>query len=325
MKEIVHQIIVEGINRNASDIHFIPSAGSVHLKMRMEGQIEKIEQLDMETYEKIIAYLKFVSGLNVSERKRSQSGMLEFLHEDIHYHIRLSTLPQSVGSEAVVMRLLKAEFTSGHRVDNRQLYAMMKLSHGLILITGPTGSGKSTLMYHLLTNARDELSRQIITIEDPVEQTLNETIQVNVNEKAGITYRDSFKAILRCDPDIIMIGEIRDEETAKQVINAALSGHLVLSTLHASNSIGAIERLLEMGINQSEIKQAVQLITNQRLIKMDAGRRLVIEMLDHEQIEHYLKTAELKRFISLDEQIDDLYQSASISLAELEKYRVVLQ
>ncbi|GGB04856.1 type II/IV secretion system protein [Macrococcus hajekii] len=323
MKEIVEEIIAGGIRRQASDIHFIPSSGVVFLKMRLDGQIELIDQMEIDDYEKMLAYMKFVSNLNVSERKKSQSGMLEHIFEGKLYHIRLSTLPQSVGSEAIVLRILKAEFTAHHLLENHLLYAMMKLSHGLILITGPTGSGKSTLMYHLLAYARDQLNRQIITIEDPVEQTLSGTIQVNVNDKAGITYRNSFKAILRCDPDIIMIGEIRDEETAKQVINAALSGHLVLSTLHASHSLGAVERLLEMGVQKSEIRQAVQLITNQRLVKYSAGRQLVLEFLSQSQIHSYLEHKKIADYITLDQQIEDLYRDSTIPLSELEKHRVV--
>lgn len=323
MKEKVDEIISAGIKSQASDIHFVPSAERVFLKMRIEGVMESISTLDLATYEKILAYLKFVSQLNVSERKSSQSGMLQVTHEDTLYHIRISTLPQSVGSEATVLRLLKAEFSARPMLDNELLFQMMKLSHGLILITGPTGSGKSTLMYHLLAYARDKLQKQIITIEDPVEQTLHETIQVNVNEKAGITYRSSFKAILRCDHDIIMIGEIRDEETAKQVINAALSGHLVLSTLHANNCTGAVERLLEMGNNPSEIKQAVQLITNQRLIKMHSGRELLLEMLNQQQVEDYLSEKAVTHFSPIAEQLETLYHSQQITLAELEKHRVV--
>ncbi|ULG71093.1 competence type IV pilus ATPase ComGA [Macrococcus brunensis] len=323
MKEKVDEIISAGIKRQASDIHFVPSAEHIYLKMRIEGVIERISTMDHTTYEKILAYLKFVSQLNVSERKTSQSGMLQVTHEDTLYHIRISTLPQSVGSEAAVLRLLKAEFSAEPLIDNELLFQMMKLSHGLILMTGPTGSGKSTLMYHLLAYARDKLQKQIITIEDPVEQTLHETIQVNVNEKAGITYQSSFKAILRCDPDIIMIGEIRDDETAKQVINAALSGHLVLSTLHANNCTGAIERLMEMGNNPSEIKQAVQLITNQRLIRMRTGRELVLEMFNQQQVEEYFSNQAVDHYISIAEQLETLYHSQQITLSELEKHRVV--
>ncbi|TDM13145.1 competence type IV pilus ATPase ComGA [Macrococcus lamae] len=325
MEQIVNQIIVNSIERHASDIHFIPCREHVQLKLRIEGEMHFVESLDISHYERILAYLKFVSRLDVSDKKKSQSGIVIITHSDQQYHIRVSTLPQSIGTEAAVLRILKAQFSSRIIENTELLYGTMKLSHGLILITGPTGSGKSTLMYNLLNFARKTLNRQIITIEDPVEQLLEDTIQISVNDKADITYQNSFKAILRCDPDIIMIGEIRDELTAKQVINASLSGHLVLSTLHASNTPGAVERLLEMGIKPSELKQAVKLITSQRLIKSGISRKLVIETLTSEQIKQLLTGVPITAFNSLLEQIQRMYDEQLITTEELEKFRVVNQ
>ncbi len=322
MEQIVNQLIKDSINKNASDIHFIPCRNQVQLKLRVDGDMHSVDSLTHDHYERILAYLKFVSRLDIADKKKAQSGVVVIDHEAHLYHIRVSTLPQSTGTEAAVLRILKAQFTSRFIENTELLYDTMKLSHGLVLITGPTGSGKSTLMYNLLSYARQTLNRQIITIEDPVEQVLEDTIQISVNEKADITYQNSFKAIMRCDPDIVMIGEIRDELTAKQVINASLSGHLVLSTLHASDTPGAVERLLEMGIKESELKQAVMLITSQRLIKSKNGRRLVIETLTSSQIKELLAGKQLSAFNPLIEQIKAMYEHDLISTEELEKFHV---
>lgn len=322
MKEIVDQIISNAVEENASDIHFIPSKDVVYIRCRIDGEMNNVDTMTKALYEKMLSYIKFVSNLDVAERKKSQSGMMEYPTENGLYHVRISTLPQTIGSEAAVLRLIKAHFDSQSLSYLNKLKQMMKLSSGLILLTGPTGSGKSTLMYALLTYARDELNRQIITIEDPVEQLLDRTIQISVNEKADITYQQSFKSILRCDPDIIMIGEIRDSMTAKQVMNAALSGHLVLSTLHASDTIGAVERLIEMGIHQSELKQSVNLITSQRLVMKEIERDLVIESMTNQQLKQLLNGQKVEGLNSLKQQIVKLYEQKEISLSELEKYYV---
>lgn len=320
MKEIVEEMIIKAIEEKASDIHFIPSKEQVYIRSRIEGEMKNVESIEKEQYEKMLSYMKFVSNLDVAERKKSQSGMMEVSTADGLYHIRVSTLPQTIGSEAAVLRLLKAHFDTKPVIAFEGLKQMMKLTSGLILITGPTGSGKSTLLYSLLTYARDQLNRQIITIEDPVEQWLDRTVQISVNEKADITYQQSFKSILRCDPDIIMIGEIRDSSTAKQVINAALSGHLVLSTLHASDTTGAVERMLEMGIHQSELRQSVNLITSQRLIMKTTGRDLVVETMTSQQLNRVLNGQKIEGQLTLKNQMMTLFKQKEISLNELEKY-----
>lgn len=166
----------------------------------------------------------------------------------------------------------------------------MNKKQGLILFTGPTGSGKSTLMYQMVLYAHEELNLNVISIENPVEQLIKGITQVSINKKAGIDYVNSFKAILRCDPDVILIGEIRDAEVAKCVIQASLSGHLVLSTMHSSNCKGAILRLLEMGVSVQEISQAINLISNQRLITNNKNQRqLVCEIINNNQIQYFFE------------------------------------
>ena len=165
----------------------------------------------------------------------------------------------------------------------------MKKKQGLLLFSGPTGSGKSTLMYQMVLYAHQKLNLNVISVEDPVEQILNGITQISVNEKAGINYESSFKAILRCDPDVILIGEIRDSTVAKYVIQASLSGHLVLSTMHANDCKGALLRLLEMGISVQELCQAINLISNQRLITTTTNYcQLVSELMFQSQINYFL-------------------------------------
>lgn len=319
MEQLLNQIIVEAIKANASDIHFIPER-EVQIKLRIRGNIQHYNQLKLVSYEKLLVYMKFSSHLDVSEKKSAQSGMMDFMYEENLYHIRVSTLPLSIGSEGCVLRILKAHFHET-QIQQVSLYDYMKLSHGLLLLTGPTGSGKSTLLYSLLNFAKTKLNKQIITIEDPVEQRLDGVYQVNVNPKAGIDYGSAFKAILRCDPDIIMIGEIRDKNVAKEVIQASLSGHLVLSTMHANDTFGAVERLIEMDITKSELTQAIKLITSQRLINTRNERRLIIEELTKSQIEKLINN-ECVQVHTLNDQLKEIYEANLIDISELEKFNV---
>lgn len=278
METLFKTIINDATISNATDIHFIPEKDdSIIVQMRVNGDNHLYDiHLDTQLYNRLLIYMKFISQLDVSERNKAQSG--QFIYEGtINLYLRISTIPLSLGIESCSIRLTP-QFFDGERMESRNqdfetIRNEMYQSEGLFLFTGPTGSGKSTLMYELLYDLKHNLNKHIITIEDPVEQTLDGVVQVSVNEKANITYQNSFKAILRCDPDVIMIGEIRDEITAKQVIQASLSGHLILSTMHARDNLGAIYRLLELGITKEQIKQGIACIANQRLVKQELGER----------------------------------------------------
>lgn len=241
-----------------------------------------------DIYEKLLIYMKFKANLDVSTHQIAQSGRYTYHAKSIFY-LRISTLPLSLGVESCVIRLIPQYFTSKREYkDFNDFKSLMNKKQGLILLTGPTGSGKSTLMYQLVLYAFQELNLNVITIENPVEQLLKGITQVSVNHKAGIDYVSSFKAILRCDPDVILIGEIRDAEVAKCVIQASLSGHLVLTTMHSSNCKGAILRLLEMGISVQEISQAINVISNQRLVTTTSNqRKLVCESITNNQIQYF--------------------------------------
>ena len=219
MKLLFQEIINKAISKNASDVHFIPSEDKVHIKFRVNDILETYEMFSNDIYEKLLIYMKFKANLDVSTHQIAQSGRYTYHAKSIFY-LRISTLPQYFTS--------KREYK-----DFNDFKSLMNKKQGLILLTGPTGSGKSTLMYQLVLYAFQELNLNVITIENPVEQLLKGITQVSVNHKAGIDYVSSFKAILRCDPDVILIGEIRDAEVAKCVIQASLSGHLVLTTMHS--------------------------------------------------------------------------------------------
>ena len=287
----------------------------------MNDRLETYEIFSNDIYEKLLIYMKFKANLDVSTHQVAQSGRYTYHAKSIFY-LRISTLPLSLGIESCVIRLIPQYFTSKREYkDFNDFKPLMNKKQGLILLTGPTGSGKSTLMYQLVLYAFQELNLNVITIENPVEQLLKGITQVSVNHKAGIDYVNSFKAILRCDPDVILIGEIRDAEVAKCVIQASLSGHLVLTTMHSSNCKGAILRLLEMGISVQEISQAINVISNQRLVTTTLNqRKLVCESITNNQIQYFLNITIRFPFNNLKEKLLSLSKEGLICEDVVEKY-----
>lgn len=318
MEASLNKILTAAVEQQASDIHFVPCKCNVLLKLRRLGDIEHYDTLNKDDFLKLLTYIKYICKLDVSERNKAQSGVVSYHINDFEYQLRASTLPQAIGVEALVIRMIPVNFKP-LAIHQQNLYDLIKVSSGFLLISGPTGSGKSTLLYTLLDKAINQLQRQVITIEDPVEQTLEGAIQINVNHKANITYKNSLKAILRCDPDIIMIGEIRDEDTAKHAISASLSGHLVIATIHASNAIGVVERLLEMGVQKNELLQSIHCIINQRLIRISDQRQLIFEILYQDEIIKYLSGHQLE-YDTLLKKITALYHEGQITKNEYEKY-----
>lgn len=319
MEKTLHTILNDAIEQNASDVHFIPSYDCVLIKMRINGDMHAYDHMALDVFEKLLSYLKFITHLDVSEKNKAQSGILTYQKDTLTYNVRTSTLPQSVGHEACVLRMIPAVFQQSMKIE-QSLLSLMHKGSGLILISGPTGSGKSTLMYQMLQYAVQRLNKQIISIEDPVEQRIEGMIQINVNVKANITYQNSLKAILRCDPDIIMIGEIRDAETAKNVVNASLSGHLVLTTIHANTCLGALHRLLEMGVTKVELEQCVEMILNQRLINTKDSRKRVYEQLNKKEAQCYLNDQSLSSYKPISLQLSEMLNNDLITTMEYERY-----
>lgn len=290
MKMLFQEIVNYAIKHTASDIHFIPTEHHTLIKLRINDQLINYDTLAHAIYKKLLVYMKFKSGLDVSTQQLAQSGRYTYKLQNMYY-LRFSTLPLSLGNESCVIRIVPQYFQQRRdSYEFKDFKHLMNKKQGLLLFSGPTGSGKSTLMYQMVMHAYQNLNLNVISIEDPVEQLLDGITQISVNEKAGINYTNSFKAILRCDPDVILIGEIRDAYIAKCVIQASLSGHLVLTTLHANDCKGALLRLLEMGVTVQELCQSINLISNQRLITTQTNtRELVCEVMNQNQVEYFFE------------------------------------
>ncbi|MDH9159976.1 competence type IV pilus ATPase ComGA [Staphylococcus succinus] len=290
MKLLFKNVINKAIDREATDVHFIPSEQEVYIKFRIQDNLILQDTIQLELYKKLLTYMKYQAGLDVSNHNTAQSGRYIYKMKQLFY-LRISTLPLSLGNESCVIRIIPQYFQKqSHGSSIKSLYSLMNKKQGLILFSGPTGSGKSTLMYHMVMYAKEQLDLNIITVEDPVEQLIKGVTQVSINEKAGINYETSFKAILRCDPDVILIGEIRDASIAKYVIQASLSGHLVLSTIHANDCKGALLRLREMNISVQEICQSIKSIINQRLVTtLQHNRQLIYEQLNQQDINYFFE------------------------------------
>lgn len=289
----MNQILNDSIEKRASDIHIYPhTSGDSFIKLRVGGHLSKYEQFSNREIEAIISLLKYNSNIDISRNKEPQSGRFVYKYNEKDYYLRVSTLPLNELNEGCVVRIFINELEdvdySIFEEDSKYINELSQRAYGLILFSGPTGSGKSTSMYKLASDLASR-DKQVITVEDPVEKKISSLIQMQVNEKAGINYDNALKSILRCDPDAMVIGEIRDYKTASQVITSSFSGHLVLSTIHAENSIGVINRLRDLNLSLEDIKQTVICIISQRLVTLTNGTRgLVTEILKKENIHEYI-------------------------------------
>lgn len=293
VKNLMNQILNDSIEKRASDIHIYPhTSGDSFIKLRVGGHLSKYEQFSNREIEAIISLLKYNSNIDISRNKEPQSGRFVYKYNEKDYYLRVSTLPLNELNEGCVVRIFINELEdvdySIFDEDSKYINELSQRAYGLILFSGPTGSGKSTSMYKLASDLASR-DKQVITVEDPVEKKISSLIQMQVNEKAGINYDNALKSILRCDPDAMVIGEIRDYKTASQVITSSFSGHLVLSTIHAENSIGVINRLRDLNLSLEDIKQTVICIISQRLVTLTNGTRgLVTEILKKEDIHEYI-------------------------------------
>jgi competence protein ComGA len=273
IEQLADRVITDAVRNKASDIHFLPRINDTLIQLRIGNKILPQFHIPKTECDRLISHFKFTASMDIGERRRPQSGSFSHLVDGNVIGLRLSTLPAS-NSESLVIRLLPQQQQipffqlSLFPVMTKKLMSLLQHAHGLIIITGPTGSGKTSTLYSLLHETSHQYHRNVITLEDPIEKHSDTVLQVQVNEKAGITYTIGLKAILRHDPDIIMVGEIRDAETAQIAVRAALTGHLVLSTLHTRDAKGAIFRLKEFGVNWLEIEQTLVAVTAQRLVEL---------------------------------------------------------
>lgn len=273
IEKLAERIITDDVRNHASDIHIVPRRKDTLIQFRLANKLIPRLYLPKEECDRLIAHFKFTASMDIGEKRRPQSGAYSYFINGKMVGLRFSTLP-SAHNESLVIRILQQqEQIPFYQISlfpkmTRKLLALLKHAHGLIIFTGPTGSGKTTTLYSLLNETSHLFNRNVITLEDPIEKENDLVLQVQVNEKAGVTYATGLKAILRHDPDIIMVGEIRDAETAEIAVRAALTGHLVLSTMHTRDAKGAIYRLLEFGVNLLEIEQTLVAITAQRLVEL---------------------------------------------------------
>ena len=270
--KLLGQIIEQAVHKRTSDIHIEPMENQVRIRFRVDGVLHEAMRHDISLHAALIARIKIVSGLDISEKRRPQDGRATSIVDRQEYDIRVSILPTVYG-EKVVMRLAKKKALTMDKKElgfpDDELAKFDKiLSHpnGMILVTGPTGSGKSTTLYTALNELNGE-GVNIITVEDPVEANVAGINQVQVNEKAGLTFSSALRSILRQDPDIIMIGEIRDQETAAIAVKASITGHLVVSTLHTNSAASTITRLADMEVENYLIADSVVGVIAQRLVR----------------------------------------------------------
>ncbi len=272
MVRLVNTIISQAIRMRASDIHIEPFDDKVRIRFRVDGTLREIMSTPVNTHGAIVARIKIMGKMNISERRIPQDGRIETKIDGSEIDMRISILP-TVHGEKVVIRLLDRsniildlEELGFNDVNMQRINKILSVPEGIILATGPTGSGKTTTLYTLLRKY-NRIDTNIITIENPVEYRLDGINQVQVNNKAGLTFASGLRSILRQDPDIVMVGEIRDNETAQIAIRAAITGHIVLSTLHTNDTASTLTRLVDMGIENYLVGTATVGILAQRLVK----------------------------------------------------------
>ncbi|OGV76792.1 MAG: hypothetical protein A3K19_17490 [Lentisphaerae bacterium RIFOXYB12_FULL_65_16] len=352
---LVNQILIEAVHQGTTDIHIEPFKEQCRVRYRIDGMLRTIPTPPgmLDLHDAIISRMKIMAGLNIAERRLPHDGRIRVNVGEEEFDLRVSILPTRFGEtmclrilnrEAIFLEMSQLGLGKGHEAILRQL---VHLPHGIVLVTGPTGSGKTTTLYAALAQVRNtNPDRKIITVEDPVEYELEGTSQIQMKSDIGLTFASGLRSILRHDPDIILVGEIRDGETAEIAIRAALTGHLVLSTLHTNDSVGAVNRLVDMGIEPYLVASALVASLAQRLVRRicphckyeqtDISRRLHSEIAQHMDIpvedvkawkgkgcmecDHtgYRGRVAIYEFFLLDEEIQDMV-SAHTQTSELRK------
>ncbi|MBU3189138.1 GspE/PulE family protein [Clostridium bowmanii] len=288
---ITNSLLKQAVNSGASDIHLEPFKYFAILRMRVDGILNEINQIPSSVYKSLCARIKIMANIDIATKLIPQDGKITENIDGTDYDFRVSSLPTMYGEKLVIRVLYKLEKfinldSLGFSFDKVQILKdILKLSHGMIVVAGPTGSGKSTTLYALL-NEINSKSKNIITIEDPIEYNMPRINQVNVNIKAGLTFSTGLRSILRQDPDVIMLGEIRDEETAQIAVRASITGHLVLSTLHTNDAVTSISRLIDMGIPSYLVADSLVVVLAQRLIRKLCCHCKIEHEITHDEFQH---------------------------------------
>lgn len=354
MKELATEVFTQAIKHQLDDIHLLPVGNEYIFYLRDINGLKELRRISDAIAEQFISYLKYQAGMDVGERRRPQSGSLTYeLSKLQNIELRLSVITNFKQKESMVIRLLhrSKKEQAGIRSmtyfpkDWQLLQQFLRYKSGLILFSGPVSSGKTSTMYALLRGRMKEKTLQIITMEDPVEYHEPLFLQTEINEKAGITYELLIKSCLRHHPDILLIGEIRDEMTAKMAIRAALTGHLILATVHAKDCSGVVARLLELGVSKTMLEQTIIAICSQRLLPRYCGlceaecslhcnhlgsgekRGTLFEIETHKQIAHYLQTQQFndeeERIHPFNKVLRKAYALGYITRKTYEAYQII--
>lgn len=306
MEERLIAILRLALKYEATDIHFLLKYNEVEILMRIDGIMRKVKSKP-DDY-RLIRYLQYLANLDVGNLNKPQTGQFEMQVDDSLLSLRFAVV-NSFNMTNGVLRILNsnlkvtADNLSSDKAQNDYFKSLLEEENGLVLFAGPTGSGKTTTLYSLLKSVKNKV---ICTIEDPIEVYHEGFVQIQVNEKQHTDYEEGIKELMRHDPDIIMIGEIRDDKAAKMSLRAANTGHLVLSTIHASSASAIISRMVDLGVNESHLYEMLLALIYQRMIIDKKGRkRVVYEIMDKDEITYFKKyKCHSKDFISVDNQIE---------------------
>ncbi len=271
--ETLDRVVMQAVGTGASDIHFEPTDAGLLVRTRIDGILHDVAQLSTDVAAHLISRVKVMANLDIANRKRPQDGSASVMFDGRPIDLRVSTLPLGSRGEKAVIRILDPRnaisdfsclgFGAGERYRFERLLA---IPEGMVLVTGPTGSGKTTTLYSGLRHIKSQ-QKNIVTVEDPIEYRIEGVNQVQVHEKSGLTFAAALRSILRQDPDVVLVGEIRDRETAEIALKAGMTGHLVLTTLHTNNAVSAVTRMLEMGVERAALSGALKGIVAQRLVR----------------------------------------------------------
>jgi len=297
--KLVNLVVAQAVDEKASDVHIEPEAKRTRIRYRIDGIMHEVSSPPSHLHNSIVSRIKIMARMDIAETRVPQDGRFEFKFENRAIDVRVSTFPIIYG-EVVVMRLLDKQamifsladlgFTEENLVKFKEMYSR---PYGIILVTGPTGSGKTTTLYATLQSINSP-ERNIVTVEDPVEYELPGIRQSQINPKAGLVFANALRSILRQDPDIILVGEIRDLETSSVAIEAALTGHLVFSTLHTNDAPGALTRLVDMGVEPFLISSSVAGVIAQRLVRKICGNCKVPQEVTKEVLDHFKELKDKK-------------------------------
>lgn len=270
--EIVNDILIDAAKRGASDIHFDPHEAFMKIRIRIDGSLHDYAEIPNTVKKNLITRIKIISGMNITESRLPQDGAIKATLKDVNLDLRVSAIPTSNGEKIVIrildysMSLSGLEYLGFSESNYLKVLKMISVPNGIILVTGATGSGKSTTVYSILQKLNRE-DTNVITVEDPIEMDIEGINQIQTNSEIGLSFATALRSILRQDPNIIMIGEIRDTETAKIAVRASITGHLVLSTIHTNDSLNTIERLLDMDVERYLLSSALTGIISQKLAR----------------------------------------------------------